>query len=151
AYTELAEAKLLLNSQLYQSEAQLAEIQTTLTQGTTELAAVRREAETARIQATAQIVMLEGQLAELGARFHAIVTSTSWRMLEPARRIGQQHPRTTRFSRRALKLLWWTATGRLFGRLREYRTYRANLRLRALRVVAASGQGVTTDLPRSSG
>lgn len=61
------------------------------------------------------------------ASLQAILQSTSWRVLEPARRVGARLPATSRFIRRSLKMAWWTVTLQLPSRLSAWRHHKAAL------------------------
>ncbi len=87
---------------------------------TAELATLRHE----RLQLPSPGVQAEAvdasrALAELNARYDALIGSTSWRALEPLRRAGGRAPTLRRGLRRSLRLLLWTARGEILGRLRE--------------------------------
>jgi hypothetical protein len=65
----------------------------------------------------------EGALAE-------IASSTSWRVTRRIIRAASWLPRSWRVAgRRALRLAWWSATGRLFARLRQRRRTQRSLAL----------------------
>jgi Glycosyl transferase family 2 len=59
-------------------------------------------------------VHLETDLAD-------ITQSTAWKATAPFRLFFLNFPKVARVLRRALKLLWWTASLQLFSRLREFR------------------------------
>ena len=62
------------------------------------------------------------------ATLQAILSSTSWRLLEPFRKAADRYPRLARLSVRPLKVLWWTVTLQLGHRFVLWRRYHAGLR-----------------------
>ncbi|HKS89461.1 MAG TPA: methyltransferase domain-containing protein [Stellaceae bacterium] len=94
-----------------------------------ETEAAAAKAQTARLAAElsgerAQAHRLEQDLAELRATLEAVYASTSWRMLRPAHRLGRRFPWLARFTRRSIKLVWWTLTLQLGTRLSQFRAAR---------------------------
>jgi glycosyltransferase involved in cell wall biosynthesis/SAM-dependent methyltransferase len=57
----------------------------------------------------------------------AIQTGAIWRVVVALHETAQRHPRLTRPVRRILRVLWWTARGRLFSQLRLRQQIRAQL------------------------
>lgn len=72
-------------------------------------------------QARAEAAQARVETAAAQEQLRAIYQSTSWRLLEPAHRLGGRHPRLARLVRRGLKLVWWSVTLQLVGKLRERR------------------------------
>jgi len=118
--------------------ADLAAGQTELTAAQANLDAVRMELNVARIElgaaqaelsaaraeqrtAEATAARAERLAAEAAGALAAVLGSTSWRLLEPARRIGRRLPRLARWSRRGLKLAWWILTLQVGAKLRAHR------------------------------
>ena len=90
--------------------------------------AARAEVELAR-RATAR-VRLEGdtalretrrQAAELQQQIDRIRFSMSWRLTAPLRFLARRFPRLARLGRRAMRATYWTLTGQLPSRIRQYR------------------------------
>jgi len=96
-------------------------------------AAKREQSDSEEKKASAQLVIqrglfemerrqLEGVIASLTAENNAIRQSTTWRMTEPVRRLGDKlPPKFRRRARQGLKLIWWTVTLQLAQRIRERR------------------------------
>ncbi|MFC4172950.1 rhamnan synthesis F family protein [Microvirga sp. GCM10011540] len=76
-------------------------------------AAQRHEARAATI--TAERDAIQGRLT-------AIETSTIWKATSPVRRGLSATPRLRRLGRRTVKVAWWTTTGQLVRRFREWRS-----------------------------
>jgi hypothetical protein len=66
-------------------------------------------------------VRYDQRLADLHARYYAVLNSTTWLMTAPARALLTPLPGVRRVIRRSMKLGWWTVTGQL---LRRYRVWR---------------------------
>lgn len=64
------------------------------------------------------------EAAELMAQIEQIRTSTLWRMTGPLRVFGRRFPGVARLGRRTLRAAWWTVSGQLPRRLREWRALR---------------------------
>jgi hypothetical protein len=54
----------------------------------------------------------------LRVQLRSIQDSTSWRIMEPARRIAGRHPTLATIGRRLAKLVWWTLTLQLASKVR---------------------------------
>jgi GT2 family glycosyltransferase/ubiquinone/menaquinone biosynthesis C-methylase UbiE len=61
--------------------------------------------------------------ADLTQQLVVLKTSTWWRIGGPLRFTASKFPKLSRQGRRALKLSYWIATGRLFERIRQIRTF----------------------------
>ena len=118
-----AAAETMLNQAAAAHAAALAEITSRAEAAAQEKAELHAKA-MARLRARAGAA--EGALAEIAA-------STSWRATRQMARAASWLPRSWRVAgRRALRLAWWTATGRLAARLRHrHRTQRSLALLRA--------------------
>lgn len=68
----------------------------------------------------ARLAESEQRNAALTAQLAAIHQSTSWRTTSMLRSILNRSPRLRRILRVSLKLLWWTVTGRLPGKIQEW-------------------------------
>lgn len=77
-------------------------------------------AESLEREAKAQQVVARETLAhqQTRQRLHQIEMSTTWRLSGPLRSLGNRFPFLARGVRRAVKLVWWTATLQLPRRLR---------------------------------
>jgi hypothetical protein len=69
--------------------------------------------------------MAEPQLFALRTRLLAIEQSTSWRAISFLQRIVAPYPGFRRFLRRTAKLVWWTVTLKLPGKILERARARA--------------------------
>lgn len=67
----------------------------------------------------AQIIKLNADLLDAEQRYAAIEGSTTWKVTYPLRSLTEDHPVLRRVCRGAIKLTWWTMTGRLIRRLRD--------------------------------
>ncbi|MEA1943259.1 MAG: glycosyltransferase [Pseudomonadota bacterium] len=79
------------------------------------------DTQTAYAQADSERVALRLTNRDLSGRLAEIETSTFWRATEPLRRLLARAPGLTRWTRRGLKLVWWTLTLQLTRRLAELR------------------------------
>jgi GT2 family glycosyltransferase len=79
------------------------------------------DTQTAYAQADSERVALRLTNRDLSERLAEIETSTFWRATEPLRRVLARAPGLTRWTRRGLKLVWWTLTLQLTRRLAELR------------------------------
>jgi len=77
--------------------------------------------QTAYAQADSERVALRLTNSDLSQRLAEIENSTFWRATDPLRRLLARAPGLTRWTRRGLKLAWWTLTLQLPGRLAELR------------------------------
>lgn len=85
--------------------------------------ALQEVSETAqRHEARAAVIAAERDA--LHGRLTAIETSTVWKATLPLRRSLTAAPRLRRLGRRTIKLAWWTTTGQLVRRMREWRQLR---------------------------
>jgi GT2 family glycosyltransferase len=74
------------------------------------------------LEQAAELSARQQERDELARHLAAILDSTSWKMTHPIRRVLEHAPRGLRAgSRRTAKLLWWTATGQVWLRLRTRR------------------------------
>ena len=85
------------------------------------------------------------QAAESDARLRAIETSSIWRVTRPLRNIGHRFPFFARNLRRAVQLVWWTATLQLPNRYRMWRAHRRS-RLQVPEPETDGGQPQFTDV-----
>jgi O-antigen biosynthesis protein len=82
-----------------------------------------------RLQDLAKIAALREALAHAEAEYRGILTSTSWQMSYPLRRVAQQTSPTLRRQLRGVaKVFWWTLTLQLRSRLRRRRAVAASIR-----------------------
>jgi len=79
------------------------------------------DTQTAYAQADSERVALRLTNSDLSQRLAEIETSTFWRATDPLRRLLARAPGLTRWTRRGLKLAWWTVTLQLPGRLAALR------------------------------
>ena len=79
-------------------------------------------------QKDAEVASLAARAAQAEEDLQATLRSTSWRLTAPLRRIGSRSPTFSRYARRTVKLVWWTATLQI---LRRYRAWRDAQRTRA--------------------
>ena len=78
-----------------------------------------------RARAARELGDLNGRLAAADARMQAMLTSTGYLITGPLRLVGARLPEGLRLKgRRALRVLWWTATLQLPKRLRERKAWR---------------------------
>jgi len=84
--------------------------------------------------ASRRATQLESAASALKAELDAIKQSSAWRLTRPLRLIGARLPWTRRRTRQILKLIYWSATLRLFSEVR----HRLRLR-RGYKLIAASG------------
>ena len=78
-----------------------------------------QQADDKRLQTTEELRLIQYKLAEAESQLHALMTSTTFRMTEPMRRFATLLPPGVRIQfRRALRVLWWTASGQLPQRLK---------------------------------
>ncbi len=67
---------------------------------------------------------LHDREVELIAERDRVLMSSTWRATWPLRRLLENHPGLSRFARKGAKLTWWTATGQIPRRIREFRQIR---------------------------
>jgi SAM-dependent methyltransferase len=103
------------------------ELTTSLVVAQTQLAAVKADLE-ARIAAEIDLGRQRAALdrdqaaANAALAFATVQSGAVWRVAVAIREAAQRHPRLTRLARRILRVLWWTAQGRLLSQLRLRRT-----------------------------
>ncbi len=109
------------------------ELTTSLIMAQTQLAVVKADLE-ARIAAEIDLGRLRAALERdraatnaAYASYVAVQSGAVWRVAVALREAAERHPRLARWARRALRVLWWTASGRLVSQLRFRRQVRAQL------------------------
>ena len=83
-----------------------------------------RKLEAALRDISAEAVARARSAGELEGQFRAVLGSTSWRMTQPMRAAFAKAPTARRWLRRSLKFLWWSGTGQIHRRYREWRQLR---------------------------
>jgi len=86
--------------------------------------ALQEASETAQ-RHEARAAAIAAERDAIHGRLTAIETSTVWKATFPLRRSLTATPRLRRLGRRTVKLAWWTTTGQLVRRMREWRQLRA--------------------------
>jgi Glycosyl transferase family 2 len=91
-----------------------------------------REAASREARLTAEILQSASRVNDLQARvvdlentINHITQSTAWKITRPFRLLFARLPRSARFLRRAVKLVWWTFSLQLISRLRHSRQRRS--------------------------
>jgi len=87
-----------------------------------------REREAALLAAAAEAATRARDAGELERQFRAVLDSTSWRVTRPLRVAFANAPSARRWLRRGIKFLWWSGTGQIHHRYREWRQFQRRSR-----------------------
>ncbi len=120
AEAALAEAALVHSEELRRrQEAALAHGEEQRQQNTAALAARQKAVETLEARLALASRALDHATREAASaeqRLHALETSTLWKATWPVRRLARRSPGASRHMRRAMQVMWWTATLQLHRR-----------------------------------
>jgi GT2 family glycosyltransferase/SAM-dependent methyltransferase len=122
------------SSRIDQAEIESETLRSELARVRTELSTAQSDALAHRAAQAEAVARAERLAQEAEARLRAVHSSTSWRLLQPARVVANRYPRFAGFARNTLRLVWWTLTLQLGSRLRSLR------RARRARVPAAPAE-----------
>ncbi|WP_053094102.1 glycosyltransferase family 9 protein [Leptospirillum sp. Group II 'CF-1'] len=114
-----------LESSLADRNSQIASLESSLADRDSQIASL----ESSLADRNSQIASLESsladrdsQIASLEKDFQSIISSRSWKLTSPLRRMASKHPIFAKQSFRLLKLFWWTLTLKL-PILKQMKTY----------------------------